>query len=157
MEVLINLAGISLFILLLMSGFIIGKILEKRHFSSIVARELKYQHILIFANRRPPEMLKGQDFNMVNGSVVISSDYFKSFLASFYNLIGGRLKSFEPLLDRGRRESILRMKEQAAQCGANMIFNVRFETANLNNSYAKKGNMMCAEFFAYGTAFIVPK
>jgi uncharacterized protein YbjQ (UPF0145 family) len=50
----------------------------------------------------------------VSGSVVVSVDYFKRFLAGLRTLVGGRVTSYETLLDRARREAILRCKETRA-------------------------------------------
>jgi uncharacterized protein YbjQ (UPF0145 family) len=75
-------------------------------------------------------------------------------------LFGGRLNSFESMLDRGRREAILRMKEEARRMGAKAIFNVRLETSTLSSSSngagrSKKG-LACVELVAYGTAWRAP-
>ncbi|MFT6733724.1 MAG: hypothetical protein ACJAS9_001914 [Polaribacter sp.] len=39
-------------------------------------------------------------------------DYFKRFLAGLRNIFGGRVVTYESLVDRARREAILRMKEK---------------------------------------------
>jgi uncharacterized protein YbjQ (UPF0145 family) len=149
MDFLFALAG---FFCLILLGFFVGKALEKRHFLSLQEREAKLQHILLSANRQPPPHFSGQPFRLVSGSVVISGDYFKIFVAGLKSLIGGRLPSYETLLERGRREAIIRMKEEAAQYGAQAIFNVRLETSTLNQN-KQKNSIICAELLAYGTAF----
>jgi len=118
------------------------------------AREAKYRHILLFNGKRTPLMLSGQPFHLVQGSVVISSDYFKNIAAGLRGLFGGNLKSYEALLDRARREAVLRMKQQAHEQGAHMIVGVLFETSTLNQGEGKKP--VCCEVLAYGTAFVVP-
>jgi uncharacterized protein YbjQ (UPF0145 family) len=142
------------FILLVLTGLAVGTLLERKHYRSIRKRENKLKHILVFAERQPPLHFSGQPFHLVTGSVVISSDYFKTVAAGLKGLIGGRLTSYESLLDRGRREAILRMKEQAAQHGAQVIFNVRLETSMLNQN--KRRSIICAEILAYGTALNAP-
>ena len=86
---------------------------------------------------------------LVTGEVVISGDYFKNFVAGLKNLFGGRLTSFESVLDRGRREAILRMREKAGN--ASIIVNARIETILLNNIYTPNSVPQCA-IIAYGTA-----
>jgi len=93
-----------------------------------------------------------EDAQLVYGSVVISLDYFKRFLAGLRSIFGGRIASYETLLDRGRREAILRMKEKAREAGYNMILNMRFETSSIGQVTAKKGSIGCFEIIAYGTA-----
>jgi uncharacterized protein YbjQ (UPF0145 family) len=151
MDAIINL---SVFIALLVIGLGVGSLLERRHYRSIREREARLKHILMFAERQPPPDFAGQPFHLVSGSVVISSDYFKTFAAGLKSFFGGRLTSYESLLDRGRREAILRMKEQAEQLGAKAIFNVRLETAKLSADTAQ--SVMCAEMMAYGTALKAP-
>jgi uncharacterized protein YbjQ (UPF0145 family) len=89
---------------------------------------------------------------LVTGSVVISVDYFKRFLASLRTLIGGRVTSYESLLDRARREAILRMKEEASKLGADKVFNIKLETSSISKS--AKGKVGSIEVLAYGTALI---
>ena len=85
---------------------------------------------------------------MVYGSAVISIDYFKRFLGGLRNIFGGELSSFETVLDRARREAILRMKEMAGNAG--IIINTRVETSTIGTT-SKKG-IGCSEVLAYGTA-----
>jgi len=142
-------------IVLALLGLGFGSWLERCHYRSIRAREAKYRHILLFNGKRPPLMLSGQPFHLVQGSVVISSDYFKNIAAGLRGLFGGNLKSYETLLDRARREAVLRMKQQAHEQGAHMIVGVLFETSTLNQGKSKQP--VCCEVLAYGTAFVVPQ
>ena len=68
------------------------------------------------------------------------------------NIVGGRIKSYESLLDRGRREAILRMKKAAAELDADVILNLRFETSGIGQVTRKKGSIGSFEVLAYGTA-----
>ena len=90
---------------------------------------------------------------LVMGSVVIASDYFKQFVAWLRSIFGGHLSSYESLLDRARREAILRMKEQAQKQGANIICNVKFTTASVNKDAS---NSSTIEAMAFGTAGRMP-
>ena len=86
----------------------------------------------------------------MTGEVVIAGDYFKNFVASIKGIFGGRLTSFESILDRGRREAILRMREKALN--ANCIVNTRIEMIILNESFGKKDSVPQCAIIAYGTA-----
>ena len=136
-------------------GYFFGKRGEKKHYRSIIEREKKYRHILLFNEKRPPAIVSGQPFALVYGSAVISGDYFKQVVAMLKNLIGGRLTTYETMLDRGRREAILRMKEKADAMGATMIFNVSLQTTTLGQKTGRHG-LACAEIMAYGTAWRAP-
>ena len=89
---------------------------------------------------------------LVVGSVVIAEDYFKRVAASLKSLVGGNIRSYESLLERGRREAIVRMKEEARRLGATHVVNVRLETASLSEDWSGQRPMFSAEFIAYGTA-----
>jgi uncharacterized protein YbjQ (UPF0145 family) len=140
------------FLTLLALGYGFGRYAEKRHYKSILERENDLNRIPAIVLRFPPPSTKPQRTELVMGSVVISNDYFKRIAASLRNLIGGRVKSYESLLDRARREAVLRMKEQADAMGANMVFNIKMETASI--SKGRKNKVGSVEVLAYGTAII---
>lgn len=148
-------AELFVFTGLLLIGFIAGQVLEHRHLRSIRHREQRLGPILTFAKRFPANQQHQQAPHLVTGCVVISVDYFKRFVAMLYLLIGGRVKPYESLLERGRREALLRMKEQALALNANLIVNVKIETAAISKG-ATAQQIGCVEVLAYGTALRDP-
>ncbi|MDL2275722.1 YbjQ family protein [Desulfosarcina sp. OttesenSCG-928-G10] len=142
---------IIIFLVLLTVGYVAGTQAEKRHYRSIVQRESALLNL-------PAVTLKSVDIpdhkirsaQMVYGSAVISVDYFKQIVASLRKLVGGNLTSYESLMDRARREALLRMKEMAV--GATVIVNVRVETATIDGQRGDSGTVGCLEAMAYGTA-----
>jgi uncharacterized protein YbjQ (UPF0145 family) len=140
------------FLTMLVLGYGFGRYAEKRHYKSILERENDLNRIPAIVLRFPPPSTKPQKTELVMGSVVISNDYFKRIAASLRALVGGRVKSYETLLDRARREAVLRMKEQADAMGANMVFNIKMETASI--SKGRKNKVGSVEVLAYGTAII---
>ena len=141
--------GIIIVAVLLVVGYIIGSNRERAHYKSIHEREAALRNILVFESKFPATE-SGSGGDLVQGNVVVSADYFKIFVAGLRKLVGGRLRTFESLLDRGRREAILRMKEQARDMGANHIFNVRFETSSV--SKGAEGAIGSVEVLVYGSA-----
>jgi uncharacterized protein YbjQ (UPF0145 family) len=139
------------FIILLGMGYFFGRLAEKKHYKSIIKREKQYKDILAVNSRVPPIADKPMSSCLVAGSVVVSVDYFKRFLSGLRALVGGRLVAYESLLDRARREAILRMKKQASDLNANMIFNIKFETSSISKN--ARGRIGSIEVLAYGTAF----
>lgn len=137
---------------LLALGFGVGRWNEAAHYRSIHVREQRYRHVLLSALRRPPEARQDVHGRMVAGSVVISIDYFKSFSAGLRQLIGGRVGAYESLVDRARREALLRMQAEADALGAHVIANVRFEHVHLMMGLG--GTAHAIEAFAFGTALI---
>ena len=70
----------------------------------------------------------------------------------FEDLIGGRIKTYEPLLDRARREAVLRMTEEAQRLGYDAVINVRLETSRLANARSNGQGIAGVEMLAFGTA-----
>ena len=150
MENLISL-GFPFFLLLL--AYFIGSHLESNHYKSIREREAATKDMVVINFPRFPFDVERAD--MVMGSVVVSHDHFKRFLAQLRIIVGGRIKSYEPLLDRARREAVLRMKEQALAHGHNTVVNIRLETSRLANSRRGGKGTAGVEMLAYGTALTV--
>lgn len=146
-EALINL-GLPL--LLLVATYFTGSMVERRHYLSIRARELETRQLPAITFRTLPQRWEVSDSGLVSGSVVISVDYFKRFLAGLRQFVGGRVKSYETILDRARREAVLRLKAEAAAAGYAAVINVRLETARMANG--RSGNGIAGlEVLAYGT------
>lgn len=146
----VNLTPYVIFIALMIVGFVFGRLAEKRHYKSIRRREDEYRDIVIIPSRQVPRQFHHYDGRMVQGSVVIAVDYFKVAVAGLRNLIGGRIASFESLLDRGRREAVLRVQEEARALDATMVFNLKFETSRISGHGRSK--RWSVEVLAYGTA-----
>jgi uncharacterized protein YbjQ (UPF0145 family) len=89
---------------------------------------------------------------MVCGNVVISVDYFKTVVAGLRNLVGGNITAYESLLDRARREAVLRMQQEARAGGAQIIINTKFETSRVSGSAGR--GIGSVEVLAYGTALL---
>lgn len=129
-------------------GYIFGRAAEARHFRSIIAREEVALHLPTTSSKAPITPGPIERSELVHGSVVISIDYFKRALATLRSFVGGRVASHETLLDRARREAVLRMKESCP--GAHEIINLRLETCSISNTAA--GGVGSVEVLAYGTA-----
>lgn len=142
-----------IFLSLLALGYGAGTWAEKRHYRSIMQREqetLNLPAVTLKSVGIPEHKIRSAE--LVHGSAVISVDYFKRILAGLRNVFGGKVKSYESLIDRARREALLRMKEMAG--GATIIVNVRIETSAIGKQ-SKRKNIGCLEAVAYGTALTV--
>lgn len=140
------------FFLLVLVGFIAGTIAEKMHFASLKKREARLLDMAAATTRE--ETLKGgpetERLFFVTGCCVVSQDYFKRVLAALKTIFGGRLGAYETLIDRGRREATLRMKESAKKAGCDMIIGMKVETAPIGDKTGQ--GIGCIEVIAYGTA-----
>ena len=139
-------------ILILIFAYFVGSRIEKKHFENIRRREADARNFPVVSFRTMPEDWNVGSSNLVTGNIVISLDYFKRVIASLKGLIGGRIKTYEPLLDRARREAMLRMIESARAQGYDAVINVRLETSRLANARRDGKGIAGVEMFAYGTA-----
>lgn len=144
--------NIIVFCILLACGYFFGRWAEKRHFASILEREKQLAHVLTFSERIPPPQIKVSQAHLVGGNVVISIDYFKMVAAALRGIVGGRVSAYESLLERARREALLRMKKEADALGSAWVFNVKLETASISKGAQQQ--VGAVEVYAYGTALI---
>ena len=138
-----------IFAALLSLGYFFGRRAEKKHYRSIAEREAQWLSVPATSGKRVlKDNRKVDHCQLATGSVVISVDYFKRILAALRNIFGGSVQSYETLIDRGRREAVLRMKESCP--GAHQIINIRLETSSI--SKGRKKQVGSVEVLAYGTA-----
>ena len=148
-------ADIIIFFVLLALGYVFGQSLEKSHYRSIIKRESKLQSLPVIASKILPEEFLPCQTKLVSGNVVISVDYFKKFVAGLRSIVGGRMASYESLIDRARREAVLRMKQEAKRLNADYVFNIKMETSSI--SKGSENSIGSVEVLAYGTAIIIEK
>jgi uncharacterized protein YbjQ (UPF0145 family) len=137
---------------ILIFAYLVGNYLEKQHFRRIQIREAALDGFPVTTFQTMPGEWQVERAEMVSGNVVISLDYFKRVIAGLRSIIGGRVKTYEPLLDRARREALLRMTESAKGKGYNAVINVRLETSRLANATGKGNGTAGVEMLAFGTA-----
>lgn len=135
-------------VILLVLGYTVGSWRERSHFRSLVEREADYGNIGIANLRTVSEPSSVEQATMITADCVIASDYFKSFAATLRKLLGGDIRSYETLMERARRETILRLLEQARELGATEVWNVRMATSNI----ASTPGTVSVEVLAYATA-----
>lgn len=138
--------------LILMMAYFIGTFIEKKHFRDIRRREDDIHGFPVLTFETLPDDWRVGRVGLVTGNVVVSLDYFKRVIAGLRGIIGGRIKTYEPLLDRARREAYLRMVEEAKDQGYDAVVNVRLETSRLANSRGDGQGTAGVEMLAFGTA-----
>lgn len=145
-QMLINYAP---FILLFAAGWFFGSRHEHQHLAQLSIAEQELSHIMVSSERfYVPKLAANTEGELVLGSVVIAQDYFKMIIARVLSIFGKNLTTYETLLDRARREAIVRMRTEAQAKGYNYIYGLRLEVSNIN----QLGSMV--EAIAYGTAVI---
>ena len=141
-------------LILFVAGGAFGRWHEQRHWKSIFQREANLLHVQVTGLKYPAGLPWEaiSHATLVTGSVVISVDFFKRFMAGIYNFFGGRIHSYESLLERARREAVLRMLESAPE--ARQIINLRIETSSISKGQGDQ--IGSVEVLAYGTALYAP-
>lgn len=127
-------------------GWLTATWLERQHFKKIEQRERALAHITI--SMSDPKKMQSGLGAMHMGSTVVAHDLFRRLIITLKLLFGGNVRHYERLVDRGRREAILRLKEEASASGASEIQNVRLQTTNIKSG----GIVRAVEVLAYGTS-----
>ena len=140
---------VGLPLILLALGLTFGRVAEQRHYRSIHRREKERITVPVTTEKRLcPRDRTILQTRLARGSVVVSVDHFKRFLAWMRGLFGGEIHAYGSLLDRARREARLRMLESCKD--ADFFLNFRMETSTISSS---AGNAMgTVEVLAYATA-----
>ncbi|MDD2907150.1 MAG: heavy metal-binding domain-containing protein [Candidatus Gracilibacteria bacterium] len=130
-------------------GYFFGHKAEQNHYKRIIAKEKELIDIVVLT-KTDVKNLGAETGEIVSGTIVVSIDYFKKFIASFVQFFGGRVKSYESLLDRARRDTLVKIKQQAKDGGYNAIANLKIETSSI--SKGQKGQIVSVEVLSYATA-----
>ena len=141
--------GIGVPVLLIIIGKVAGSTLERRHFESIAEREAAFRKQPALSTKTTDAHQSVRSATLAIGSVVISVDHFKRFVSGFRMIVGGEVRSYASLIDRARREAVLRMKE--SQPDADAYLNTRLETSTIASTSGDEGTGTI-EVVAYGTA-----
>ncbi len=133
-------------------GGVVGAFQERRHLEEMTYREQRFVGMTVSDLKTPPPGMRVERAELVEGSVVIAADHFKSLCAKFRKFFGGEFASLQRMQERARREAILRMKERAHAIGATAICNVRMQACTISGK--RQGTVAGSEIIAYGTALV---
>ena len=124
----------------------VGRIQERRHERSLRRREAALADVVVVDLAAPLEPVIGGQ--LVVGHVVLGCDYGKQILARVRDIFGGEVRSFRRVMERARREAMLRLQGEAEALGSHLVVNVRFTTAMMGS------RLLAAEVICYGTAVL---
>lgn len=132
----------------LLVTYVTGTQIEKKHFRSVIQREQALLSLPFTSENYTA--FEGQpvaDVELVSGSCVVAADFFKVWVSGIKSIFGGKLTTYESLLDRARREAVIRMKSKAGN--ADMVVQMRLEMSEIEQG--------AVEIVAYGTAVYLDK
>ncbi|WP_302567445.1 YbjQ family protein [Culturomica massiliensis] len=73
-------------------------------------------------------------YGIVTGETIIGANVFRDLFASIRDLVGGRSKAYEEVLQQAKDIALKEMGEQAACLGANAVIGVDLDYETINGS-----------------------
>lgn len=86
---------------------------------------------------------------LVTGETIIGANFFKDFMASIRDIVGGRSNSYEHVLREAKESAVREMEQRATQLGANAVVGVDLDYETVGAS----GSMLMVT--ACGTAVVI--
>jgi len=131
--------------------------IERDHIKALAKAEVELSDIIVSDLKVLPANWEASKTVFIAENVVIANDYIRAIRWVVRKIIGGESKSFSRLLARARREATLRVLRKAKQCGANVVWNIRYETSTIQPNFSKNTTSMITgvEVLAHATAFNV--
>jgi uncharacterized protein YbjQ (UPF0145 family) len=105
--------------------------------------------ILVVTTNDIPGYKITEVYGEVFGLIVRSRNLFSNIGASLRTIVGGESKGYTTLLADSRAQALQRLREDAAEKGANAVLAMRFDSGDI-------GGIM-NEVAAYGTAVKIQK
>lgn len=128
-------------------AYVISYFVESLHYMDIKRREQQFVKLPMVSSEKVFDGYHIIQSDLVYSEVALATDHFKRFMLSILSLFGLNIVCYEKLLDRARREAILRLKEKCLAYDA--IINLKMETVeicntNLGNQNSIKGLQVLA-------------
>ncbi len=119
-----------------------GVLIENRHERILAEREAAVAGFPVISTTAE---LDGAQVELLSSSVVMGIGYLKNLFIGLRSVFGGEIASVTRVMDRGRRETYVRIVEEAERRGGTALVNVRFETSDVG------GQQPAAEILCYAT------
>ena len=71
-------------------------------------------------------------YGIVTGETIIGANVFRDLFASIRDIVGGRSKAYEEVLQQAKDIALKEMGEQAARLGANAVIGVDLDYQTIN-------------------------
>lgn len=141
-----------LFFGLLAAGYLVGSHREKSHYRELALSEKGLAGKLVLSGSLPlAHMQDARQIGLATGGVSISVDAFKRFWFSMRGLFGGSVSAYESIIDRAKRQALVRLMQ--SQPEANAFVGVHYEFGTLGGSgFGSRKHISCMDVIAYGTA-----
>jgi len=80
-------------------------------------------------------------------------DAWRTFVLGLVNLVGGEAPQVDRIMQRARREALVRLKEEARALGAIEVVNLRIDTSTISSRQGNSGRGT-GEILCHATALV---
>ena len=88
---------------------------------------------------------------LLHVSICVGPSTGQMFFMWIKSIFGGRLHSYDVILDHGRREVLQRLHEQAKSLDCSSMVNIRIETSTVSFAKSSDSKTSSVEFLAFAT------
>ncbi len=106
------------------------------------------QHL---STQSPMTTMAAQSSTLLHVSICVGPSMGQIFFMWFKSLFGGQLRSYDVVLDYGRREVLLRLNQQAKALQCSSMVNIRIETSTVSFAKNNQNKTSSVEFLAFAT------
>jgi len=106
------------------------------------------QHL---STQSPMTTMTAQSSTLLHVSICVGPSMGQIFFMWVKSLFGGQLRSYDVVLDYGRREVLLRLNQQAKALQCSSMVNIRIETSTVSFAKNDKSKTSSVEFLAFAT------
>ena len=137
------------------TSWALGRWYQNRLMHALLANEK--QHGMILQNEQhlstssKMTTLSASSSTLLHVSICVGPSMGQIFFMWFKSLFGGRLHSYDVVLDYGRREVLLRLHQQAKAMDCSSMVNIRIETSTVSFAKNNKSSTSSVEFLAFAT------
>ena len=95
--------------------------------------------------------MTAESSTLLHVSICVGPSMGQIFFMWCKGIFGGRLHSYDVVLDYGRREALHRLNQQARELGCSSMVNIRIETSTVSFAKNNKNSTSSVEFLAFAT------
>lgn len=140
---------IKIWFISMVVGYAVGWVREQLHLRSLRKREGANRDIFLSNHKTLPD--HASDSQLVTTNLVLAADSFRVISLIYRRLFGGRIRRYEIINSRAKREALVRLQDMARSLGANAIYNIRIQTSTIKSNQ-RQNHATNVEVLAYGTA-----
>tara|TARA_Y100000768_G_scaffold260696_1_gene198554 strand:+ start:710 stop:1207 length:498 start_codon:yes stop_codon:yes gene_type:complete len=133
----------------------IGRWYQDRLMNALLVKEKQQGNMLQSDQHLSTQSLMttmtAESSTLLHVSICVGPSMGQIFFMWCKGVFGGRLHSYDVVLDYGRREALLRLNQQAKDLGCSSMVNIRIETSTVSFAKNDRSNTSSVEFLAFAT------